>query len=60
MLQNKFRRLLPIGIVLLATGLILHNFAHGRFYNFSSGFLIGMSLVFVIAGFVMRWRVADH
>lgn len=56
MLQNKLNHLLPIGLLFLASGLILHNFAHGRAVNFSAGFLIGMSLVFMIVGFLRLLR----
>jgi len=56
MLRNKLIRLLPIGLLLLAAGLLLHNFFHGRHTEFSSGLLIGMSLVFIIAGSVARAR----
>jgi len=37
---------------MLAAGLLLHNWTHGRYTEFTAGFLIGMSLVFMIAGFV--------
>ncbi|HEX3820130.1 MAG TPA: hypothetical protein VHW45_07350 [Candidatus Sulfotelmatobacter sp.] len=56
MFQKKLSRLLPIGLVLLAAGLVLHNFLHSRVVNFSAGLLIGMSLVFMIAGFVRQSR----
>ena len=48
----KLHRLFPIGTLLLAAGLVLHNWTHGRYTEFTAGLLIGMSLVFVIAGFV--------
>lgn len=41
---------------MLAAGLVLHNFMHARYSEFAGGFLIGMSLVFQIAGFVGRQR----
>lgn len=52
MLQRKLNRLLPIGLLMLATGLLLHNWMHGRYTEFAGGFLIGMAAVFMIAGFV--------
>jgi len=55
-LQNKLGRLVPSGLLMLAAGLVLHNFMHARYSEFASGFLIGMSLVFMIAGFVGRQR----
>jgi hypothetical protein len=57
--QDKLNRLLPVGLVMLATGLFLRNFAHGHFSNFGAGILIGMSLVFMIAGFVRLSRNAS-
>lgn len=43
---------------MLATGLILHNWVHGRHTDFAGGFLIGMAAVFMIAGFVGHSRGA--
>lgn len=45
-------RLFPVGTLMLAAGLVLHNWMHGRHTEFTAGFLIGMSIVFMIAGFV--------
>lgn len=56
MFLEKFNRLLPIGLLMLAVGLILHNYARSHAFNFSAGFLIGMALVFMIAGFVSMSR----
>lgn len=56
MLQRKLDRLLPIGILMLATGLVLHSWGHGRHMEFAGGFLIGMAAVFMIAGFVGHSR----
>jgi hypothetical protein len=58
MFQTKLNRLLPVGLLLLAAGVFLHNFTHARSSEFASGLLIGMSLVFLIAGFVSRSRNA--
>jgi hypothetical protein len=55
-LRNKLKRLLPIGVLMLATGLLLHNFAHGPYSERSAAFLIGMSAVFIIASIVGRTR----
>ena len=41
---------------MLATGLLLHNWMHGRYTEFAGGFLIGMAAVFMIAGFVGHSR----
>jgi hypothetical protein len=52
MIQRKLNRLLPVGLLLLSLGVILHNWTHGRYSEFAGGFLIGMAIVFMIAGFV--------
>ncbi|MGA7752975.1 MAG: hypothetical protein WCB05_09090 [Candidatus Sulfotelmatobacter sp.] len=56
MLQRKLNRLIPIGLMMLASGLILHNWVHGRYTEFAGGFLIGMAIVFMIAGIAGRSR----
>lgn len=59
MLQRNSKFLMPIGLLMLAGGLILHNFAPGRHLEFLAGFLIGMSIVFVIAGFLKRSHIGQ-
>jgi hypothetical protein len=51
-LRRKLSRLLPLGLVLLASGLLLHYWMHGDYAESISGFLIGISVVLMIAGFV--------
>lgn len=41
---------------MLAVGLILHNLVHYRSTEFVGGFLIGLSAVFLIAGFFAQSR----
>ncbi len=60
MLHRKFNRLVPIGLLMLSGGLILHNWVHGRYTEFAGGFLIGMSVVFMIAGVMGRSRRLMH
>jgi hypothetical protein len=57
-LRSKLKHLMRIGLLMLAGGLILHNWTHGRYTEFTAGFLIGMSIVFMIAGFANRVRGA--
>ena len=52
MSSTRLHYLFPVGTLMLAAGLLLHNWTHGRYTEFTAGFLIGMSLVFMIAGFV--------
>ncbi len=56
MLRKNLSRLVPIGLVLLSGGLLLNHWIHGDYAESISGFLIGLSLVFIIAGFVGRSR----
>lgn len=51
----KLNRLLPIGTILLAAGLGLHIWTHGDYSESASGFLIGIAVVFIIAGFTSRY-----
>ncbi|HKF06297.1 MAG TPA: hypothetical protein VKB49_28525 [Candidatus Sulfotelmatobacter sp.] len=51
----RLTRLLPIGAILLAAGLGLHLWTHGDFSESISGFLIGIGVVFIIAGFANRF-----
>jgi len=50
MSRDKLNRLFPIGLLMLSIGLMLHNWTHGRYSDFAGGFLIGMSIVFMLAG----------
>lgn len=56
MSHRRRSRLLPIGVVLLASGLLLRNWMHGDYAESIAGFLIGISLVFMIAGFFRHRR----
>ncbi len=53
---KKKNALLSLGLLSLSLGLILHLFVHARFSEFVAGLLIGMALVFIIAGFIRRKR----
>jgi hypothetical protein len=57
--STSFHRLFPIGTFMLAAGLVLHIWTHGRYTEFTAGFLIGMSIVFMIAAFVRHSRVSN-
>ena len=56
MSRSNWKNLLPIGLVSLSAGLIVHNFLHTRSSEFAAGLFIGMSIVFVIAGFIGRHK----
>lgn len=54
MIRTKLSFLVPVGSLALAAGLIVQLWAHGRSSHFIAGFLIGISLVFLIAGLMGR------
>ena len=49
--RSKLNRLLPIGLLMLAAGLWLHIGMRGDYAQSVSGFLLGISLVFIGCGF---------
>jgi len=55
-LHKQSKNLLPIGMLTLSAGLLLHNWRHGRSAELAEGLLIGMSVVFIIAGWLRRSR----
>ncbi len=55
MSASKLNRLIPIGTILLAAGLGMHLWTHGDYTESISGFLIGISIVCIIAGFAKRF-----
>ena len=50
--RHKLKRLLPVGLLFLSGGLVLHNWTHGPYFSFAAGMLIGMSVVVVVAGLI--------
>ncbi len=52
MLQSKVNRLIPIGLLMLAGGLVLRTLMHGNYSESAAGFLIGIALVFIVFGFL--------
>lgn len=45
-----------VGLVALVAGLLLRLYTHTNYTDFTAGFLIGISLVLIIAGFVRQRR----
>jgi hypothetical protein len=50
--------LIPVGLLALVAGILLRLFTHARYTEFASGFLMGLSIVFIIAGVVRQSRGA--
>jgi hypothetical protein len=49
----------PIGLLGLMAGIFVQRYAHGRYSDFTGGFLMGVSLVLLIAGAVKRGKRHD-
>ena len=52
--KQGLNRLLLIGRLPLAGGLLFEKLVNGRYIQFIAGFMIGMSLAFMITGFVTQ------
>jgi|HubBroStandDraft_2_1064218.scaffolds.fasta_scaffold1439749_2 hypothetical protein len=59
MVRKNLSFLVPVGSLALAAGLSVHLWAHSRYGHFIAGFLIGISLVFLIAGVAVRPRTVS-
>jgi len=56
MIRRARNWLISAGLLALVMSIGLGNGTHGNHTEFASGFLLGMSLVFIIAGTVQRSR----
>ena len=54
MSSRKARFLTSLGLLSLAIGTGLRLWAHGNYSHFASGFLLGLAVVFLIAGLVKK------
>ena len=52
MSRHRLSRFVPVGLLVLVAGIFLQHFTHERYSDFAGGFLMGMSLVFLIYGLV--------
>jgi len=59
-LQSKLNRLQPIGLLMLGGGLLLRIWTKGDYSESAAGFLIGVSIVFIVVGFARRWPGATN
>ena len=58
MSRSQLNRLLPIGLLMLGAGLLLHIWMPGDYAESASGFLLGISAVFIVFGFLRQKRGA--
>jgi uncharacterized membrane protein len=56
MVRRKARYFVSAGLILLAASILVRNQMHSSYAEFAGGLLIGMSLVFIIAGTIMKIR----
>jgi hypothetical protein len=47
-------------LLLLCVGITLRSWMHTRYSAFAAGFLMGIALVFIIAGFVQQRRALSR
>jgi hypothetical protein len=52
--RQRIHILTPVGLLALAAGILLRFFTHANHTEFAGGFLIGLSIVFMIAGLMKR------
>ena len=48
--------LIPVGLFALVAGIFLRLYTHANYTEFASGFLMGLSLVLIIGGFMRQRR----
>jgi uncharacterized membrane protein len=51
---RNIRVFIPMGLFALAAGILLHLFTHAKYLEFAGGFLIGLSIVLIVAGVMKR------
>lgn len=54
--QRKMSLFTPVGLLVLVAGLLVRQFTHSNYSDFAAGFLMGGSLVLLIAGLVRQKR----
>ncbi|MGO9086897.1 MAG: hypothetical protein ACLQBK_16870 [Candidatus Sulfotelmatobacter sp.] len=50
MIRRKVSPFIPVGLLMLSAGLLLHNWTHGNYWHFAGGFLLGAGIVLIIGG----------
>jgi hypothetical protein len=56
MSQGRISPFVPVGLLALVAGIFLQHFTHERYSDFAGGFLMGMSLVFLIFGVAQKMK----
>ena len=56
MARRKISFLIRVGLFALAAGILVRLYTHSNYSEFAAGFLMGLSLVLMIAGLVRQKR----
>ncbi len=56
MSRRKVHLFIPVGLLMMSSALLWHNFMHDRFSDFAVGMLMGMSLTMMIVGLIRQRR----
>jgi hypothetical protein len=56
MIRRRVSRFIPVGLLALVASNLLRLYTHGNYWHFAVGFLMGLSIVFMIAGLVRQRR----
>ncbi len=56
MSRRKVHLLIPVGLLMMSSALLWHNFMHDRFSDFAVGLLMGVSLGMIILGSIRQKR----
>jgi len=56
MIRHRVSRLIPVGLLALVASILLRLYTHGNYSHFAVGFLMGLSIVLMIAGLVRQRR----
>jgi hypothetical protein len=56
MTRRKISRLIPVGLLMMSSALLYHNWMHGRGSDFAVGMLMGISIAMMIVGLVKHNR----
>lgn len=56
MSRRKVHPLIPVGLLMMSSALLWHNFMHDGFSDFTVGLLMGVSLGMMILGLIRQRR----
>lgn len=54
--QRRISPLTSVGLLAMVAGILVSRLGHGNYSHFAAGFLLGLSIVLMIAGLVQQKR----